>query len=426
MNVVDPGSPDLVLRELESAADLEQAWVLGRLAFGGEPGGAPPASTPGRRSIGLFDGGRLLAKANVLSYHQWFGGRRVPMGGVSGVAVQPDVRGTGVARRLLAGLPPLMAGQGQVVSALFPTAIGLYRRLGWEVTGSLDETRLRPGELRDVPAAAGVALRPATRDDLPALWQLWQAHAAAGNGLLSRDGPRFPHGVEDLFDADVVTVAVPAADGQRTAPPAAVPLGRPGGDPPGGDPDAAVLLGYVAYDRGLGYGPGAALRVRELLAGTGPAAAALVRALASWDSVVDEVVWPGPVDQLALLLGRPVPPVARARPWMLRLVDVAGAVAARGYDPAVTVEQDLLLVGPGADGSCWHLHVDGGSGSLTPAGGQGRADLATPELHTRGLALLYAGAADTGLLRRTGLLDAAVPGLDAAFTGPAPQLLDYF
>ncbi|MCW2616727.1 MAG: hypothetical protein JWN08_3721, partial [Frankiales bacterium] len=47
-------------------------------------------------------------------------------------------------------------------------------------------------------------------------------------------------------------------------------------------------------------------------------------------------------------------------------------------------------------------------------------------LHVRGLALLYAGAAGTAAVRRAGLLDGELPGLDAACAGPSPDLLDYF
>ncbi len=423
-------SSELVLREYgrdgdaQATADREQAWALGVLAFGGDPHAVSPPARPGRRSLGVFDGPRLVAKASVLAYEQWWGGRRVPMAGVAGVAVHPDVRGTGVAKRLLAGLEPLMTGQGQVVSALFPTAIGLYRQLGWELVGSLDETVLRTADLRAVRPAVGVSVRTAAAEDLPQLWRLWQDHAAAGNGLLSRDGPMFPHGAAGVLEAEVVSLGVVQAPG-------------------GGD----RVVGYVSYDRGRGYGPGAGLRVHELVAATGAAAATLVRSLASWDSVVDDVVWRGPVDQLALLLGRSVAPVARNRPWMLRLVDVAGAVAARGYRAGPALELDLELVGPGSGGVgrdpepaqaaaagesadvgvpnrgvAWRLSVADGVGRLQRV--PYRPGL--PALHTRGLALLWSASATCALLRRTGLLDGELPGLDAAFAGPAPCLLDYF
>ena len=47
-----------------------------------------------------------------------------------------------------------------------------------------------------------------------------------------------------------------------------------------------------------------------------------------------------------------------------------------------------------------------------------------PVLHARGPALLLAGAADTAAVRRLGLCDGPLPGLDAALAGPAPVLLD--
>jgi hypothetical protein len=47
-------------------------------------------------------------------------------------------------------------------------------------------------------------------------------------------------------------------------------------------------------------------------------------------------------------------------------------------------------------------------------------------VHVRGLALLLAGVADSAAVRRLGLCDGSLPGLDAALAGPAPLLLDSF
>jgi predicted acetyltransferase len=65
--------------------DWEAARLLALEAFGG-PGNPErfhqgmPLSTP----VGTYDGGRLVAWARVKPYAQWFGGRAVPMAGLSG------------------------------------------------------------------------------------------------------------------------------------------------------------------------------------------------------------------------------------------------------------------------------------------------------------------------------------------------------
>ncbi len=380
------------LRELVEG-DREQAQALGTLAFGGDPA-APLAPAPaGSRAWGVFEGDRLLAKAVVRSYTQWWGGRPVPMGGVAGVAVHPDARGQGTASRLVRALIGHLRDAGQPVSALFPTAPGIYRPLGWEVVGSLDETLLQTSALRSVGGPVGAEVRTADPGDVPVLTQLWRAYGEASSGLLTRDGPSFPRGAESVLAHDVVTLAEEAD--------------RP--------------AGYLAYDRGRGYGADAELYVWELVAGTAVAASALLRAAGSWDAVAGAVRWRGPVDELRLLLGAVVPPAVTSRPYMLRVVDAPGAVAARGYDPAVRAQAEFTLVDPEVPGheGPWRLTVEEGSGVLE------RTAPGPPRLHVRGLALLYGGAADSGVLRRAGLLDGPVPGLDA-FAGAPPRLLDYF
>ena len=375
------------IREL-TPDDEEQAERLNRLAFGGDPAAAPRPAPPGVR-LGAFDGrGRLVAGARVAPYEQWWGGRAVPMGGVAAVAVHPDARGRGLAARLVGGLDEVMRGQGQHVSTLFPTAVGLYRGLGWEVVGTLDETRLDPALLA-VGDPPGVTVRSAGYDDVPALAGLYDALGAASSGLLVRRGPCFPRGAQALLESSVAALAV---DGD----------GQP--------------VGYVTYDRGRGYGPTSALRVWELVTTSADATAALLRSLASWRSVVGTIRWRGPTAPLALLLPSVLPPPDQAQPWMLRLVDPVAAVAARGFADGLSLEVEVQIGGTG-----WRLAVQDGRAALEPTTRTG-----LPSLHPRGLALLYAGTVDTAGLVRAGLLDRPEPRLDVAFAGPRPQILDSF
>ena len=384
----------LRVREL-GEDDLEQAGALGRLAFGGDPAAPLRPFRPGCRTWGVFEGDRLVAKAVLRDDAQWWGGRPVRMAGVAGVAVHPDARGRGAARRLLRVLIDQARLAGQPVSAMFPTSPGIYRTLGWEVGGALEQTRLAVGDLRAVAAPPEVVLRSAGPQDTAVLARLWSEHGASTNGQLTRTGPCFPRGALEVLEADVVTLAEVA--------------GRP--------------VGYVAYDRGRGYGPQAELQVHELVA-DGPAATrALLAALGGWDSVVDAVQWPGPTQDLALVLRRPVPPPHEARPWMLRVLDAPGAVAARGYPAGTTLDASFVLVDPEvpAHAGPWRLRVGDSSGCLERV--PDRPGL--PVLDVRGLGLLYAGV-DEARVRRAGLLDGPLPELAVAFAGPRPQLLDYF
>ena len=144
----------------------------------------------------------------------------------------------------------------------------------------------------------------------------------------------------------------------------------------------------------------------------------MLRLLGGWHPVAPATRWRGSTALLDLLLPTLVPPPVRRQPWMLRVLDPAAAVAARGW--AADVDVSFVLVDPQRGDTAHRLVVEGGQGRLEPA------DPTGPRLHVRGLALLLAGAAGTARVRALGLLDGDLPGLDPACAGPVPDLLDYF
>ncbi len=392
--------------------DLPQSWALSRLTFGGDRDATPTPSVTPSVGYGAFDDrGRLVGRAGVRDYLQWWGGREVPMAGVIGVAVHPDSRGQGLLTRLM---DLLVQECEQPVSTLFPTAAGIYRRLGWEVVGSLDETPVRLSALPrggpvppSAPPRGGGPVRPATADDLPAIGGLYAGRGAQGNGLLTRTGPCFPRGAAGVLDRDVVTVA--EEDGQVT--------------------------GYLSYDREGGYRGGGQLRVWDCVTSTPMAFQSLLAGLATWDSVADSLLWRGPTHDLALQLSGSLPPPSGVQAWMLRVLDPVAAVAARGFGPgpdptgSATDPTDgpadrdgraFVTGGFAVEGAGFRLEVADGRGVLTEVDAQG-----LPVLAVQGLALLFAGVGQ-GRLLRAGLLDRPVTGLEAAFAGPAPEILDYF
>lgn len=384
--------------------DLPAAYELARLAFGGDrqPPPAVLAERPGRQQWGAFDGGgRLVGKAMDREQAHWFGGRLVPASGVAGVAVIPEARGSGVGRRLLTQLLAGARERGAAISTLFPTTALPYRRRGWEIVGTLTWTAVPTASLAapQVPGSAG--LRPAEVGDVPALLEIYRAVARAGNGLMERSGPLFDTSPDAVLAGhDGITVA----------------LGPDGG-----------IEGYASWSRGPGYDESGRITVSDLMGLTGPATAGLLAMLGTWASVAPTVALRLPeADPAALIASMAGARVESQNRWMLRLVDAPAAVAARGWPPHLSGSVDLLL----EDNICpWNagphrLVLAGGEGRLEPGGG------AEVGLTARGLAVLYAGAADPSLLRRAGLLaggDADSDAfLQAASAGSAPALLDYF
>ncbi|MCW2776874.1 MAG: family N-acetyltransferase [Frankiales bacterium] len=372
------------------ADDHEESWRLGALAFGGDlAAAAPPRADPPRADTwGVRDDrGVLVARAVLLDHEQWWGGRLVPSAGIGGVAVHPDARGGGTASRLLRHVVAEARARGQVVSSLFPTVPGLYRRLGWELVASLDETVVPTRAFADV-GPSPLRVRTAGPADRAALEELHDAEGRTGGGALSRRGRLFPDGPVPV--ADVVAVA---------------------------EDDGGRARGYVAYDRGRGYDASSELVVRELVSADPAATRALLAVLGRWHPVAPSTRWHGPSAPLARQLPTLVPAPDRSRPWMLRVLDPVGAVAARGWRADVDVA--LRLEDKGGAQTAWRLQADAGVGRLVEGDGTG------PLLHERGLALLWSGAG-TASVRSAGLLDGDLPGLDAALAGPPPVLRDYF
>ncbi|MEH0828953.1 GNAT family N-acetyltransferase [Micromonospora sp. CPCC 205739] len=382
--------------------ELTDAWNLGRHAFGSDPQPPPhvTVAVPGMTRYGAFDHtGRLLGKAVDLHHEQWWSGRAVSAADVAGVAVAPEARGRGVARALLTGLLRGAHDRGAAVSALFPTVTAPYRACGWDVAGVLRTVDLPTVALPRHRPAPHLTVRAGTPADLPAVVALYERLARDRCGLLTRRGALFDrHYRGDTLPFDGLTLV--EDDGQ--------------------------LVGYAGWDRGRGYRADAVLTVEDVFATTAEAARELVGVLASWHSVAPKL-------RLCLLDGDAVSaqlPLEALReheqePWMHRPVDVARAVAARGWPAHVRGHVEFALTDELADwnSGTWRLEVADGEAQLTRVTAE--VDL---HLTVRGFALLYSGAstarsvADAGLLRT-----AADPrALDLLAAGGAAQLLDYF
>ncbi len=384
-------------------ADTDTAWQLGRLAFGGTDA-APPAGysseRPGRLTWGTFVDGQLVATATDREQHQFFGGRSVPTAGVAGVVVVPERRRSGHSRALLTHLLVAAHQRGAVLSTLFFTTPVPYRQLGYEQVGVLRWTAVATEALAGLHIPAGTSLRAATPADVRRLGEIRTEVARAGTGAMHRTGPLYDCAATDeLAQHDGTTLAVD---------------------------DDGTVQGFSSWNRGAGSDVTAVLTVPDLVALTADATIALLANLGSWAQVAPTLHLRLPDPDPAVLLGAFTHTwVLRAEPWMLRVLDAAGAIAARGWPPPARGALDLLL----ADEACpwnagpWRLQLDGGDGALEP-GGTGAL-----RLGPRGLAAWYAGTSPS-TLRRAGLLTGGTNHDDmllaATTAGPPAALLDYF
>lgn len=356
-----------------------------------------------RRLVAEVDG-TIGGKLSVWELGQWFGFRRVPMGGIAGVAVKPEFRGRKIATELLRVAVRDMRDRGEVLSSLFPMNHTLYRRAGWQTAGRYPRHEVSVRSLLDLPRPSrSVTFRAMADDDLPRLkeihdamsWRepgnLWYGDAYAARRLRVQAGKP-----GDAYVAEISGVVSGSVTVFR--------------EEPSSDREFYSLdIGsMVAADRDT------ELAIWRFVGANYPIAH-LVRFVAP------------PERTLTHLLGeREIYPTGPDFAWMARLVDAPRAIAGRGFADHVSAEVHLSIsdhIGQWNAGR-FVLRVENGKGSLEP-GGSGRVALGVGEL-----ASIYTGWCDPFQLATWELLsggsDDDLAALHRAFAGPTPWMRDFF
>ncbi|WP_373048314.1 enhanced intracellular survival protein Eis [Vulgatibacter sp.] len=345
----------------------------------------------------LHEGSTPVAGLSLLpDFGQYFGGRRIPCAGIAGVASDARSRGRGAGTALMRAAVQELHGRGIPLAALYPATQPLYRRAGFEGAGGRWRIRVDPAHL-DL-ADRTLPLRAIGEEERPALAELHRQSLRAGNGGIDRSGYLW----ERVFHPG----------GQATAGTGVVGT-------------SGALEGYVIGLQ-VHAGEGNELRLTDLVATTPQAATRLLTFLADHRHQIAQVSWHGAAaDPLLALVREQKARVELAAVWMLRIVDVAGALASRGYPEDLVSELHLEIfdeVVPENRGR-FLLEVAGGVGRVRP-GGEGRL-----KLHVRGLAPLFSGWMAPEAIALSGLLEGDETERRRArsiFAGPAPALRDFF
>ncbi|MDV3223491.1 enhanced intracellular survival protein Eis, partial [Intrasporangium sp.] len=325
--------------------------------------------------------------------------------------------GQGVASLLMRGLISRMVELGDVVSCLFPTAPELYRAVGYEVGGVqprysyaahvVRAARTRSGGLRPRPGGPGDAelFHVLMRDHQ-------ERHALSGPMLPTVETWR-----ETLEDDEMINYVLDDPTGPR---------------------------GFVSYSLAQEV-----LTVEELVGETPEATAALWAVVGSGSSAAPTVrTYHDPRDPARLVLGDLPEVDVREHAWMLRVLDLPGAMAARGFSPHVSAAAEIVVEDREvpANSGHWSLSVSGGSGKAVrvggpaetatsgaaPAPGASPAAYATDggptRLGPRGLAALWSGWT-MSRLRLAGLASGGGRGSDRALDAmflDTPFMTEYF
>lgn len=319
------------------------SWDLSVEAFSGKttaPETLPDPCADGQSMFVVTDAGRedrpVIAKARDRHYEAWFGGRPVACAGIASVVVTMEHRGGGLLSGLFDTMLRAARDRGAVISLLYPSASGIYRRFGYEVIGTYDVVTVPTAALAQVRTDGETTVRRAVEADMPAVRGLYSAWAATVNASLTREGPNFP-----TTDAPLVT--------EFTGITIAEEAGRP--------------VGYAMWDRVDHYHPGGKVVVEDIVALTPGAARSLLAALGTHAMVAPETQIPtSGLDVLQMVLPSAGWTVTDREVFMLSLLDVPGAMAARGWPEGIseTLEFEVTGLFPDGDGR-YRLDVSDGA-----------------------------------------------------------------
>lgn len=355
---------------------------------------AVPAHAELDRSLGLWEGDRVVATSGAFGRELTVPGGVVACAGVTWVSVAPDHRRRGVLTAMMRRqLDELHEREREPVAALWASESSIYGRFGYapatwrgNLSGEVSRLRLRP----DVDLGAGRVEQAGLDDYRAAAVALHERLRRWVPGNLARNAAWWDRLLEDQPD-------------QRHGATERRFLLHVG-------PDGTVT-GYAAYRvraawTGDGLPDGVVL-VEEVRAQNPPAHAALWRFLLSLD-LVRTVRAPtaSPDEPLRHLLAEPR--ALRSQPFdalWVRLVDVGRALAARRYPAPVELVLDVRdRFCPWNDGRWW-LRGHPAGAACTPTDRD--PDLL---LDVEALAGAYLGGVSLATLHAAGRVTEASPG----------------
>jgi len=348
---------------------------------------------------------RVVAAAAESPFTQWFGGNGLACSGVWGVATEPEWRRAGLASACLGTLMDDARRRGTPLTALYPAVIEPYRRLGYELAGTYDDYRIALDALpaidtRDLPS---LELVDADRDQ-DAIMACYARWLAGRNGTIEPDAPFWRarlierpwdewHRVVVARDDDTITgfaifTRVPDTSGHLSFGFGLKCTMFVAED----DRTLRALLGYASSYRGLGRWLG----------------------------------WSGPPnDPMTLLVGTQAVTLADRYRWMLRILDMRGALEGRGYPP-IDAEATFAIDDPryAENAGVWHVQLSSGEPKVELGSSHDR----------RPLSIGVFSSMFSGYLRpvdavRLGYLDEgdpAVEALSAILSGPDPWCPIFF
>jgi predicted acetyltransferase len=360
------------------------------------------------RTLAAFDGPDLVGTAMAYSFQFSVpGDQTLPAAGVSWVAVLPTHRRRGVLSSLMRRQLADVRDRGEPLAVLWAAEAAIYARFGYGTASWQLNFTVRRGEgtlAATAPDVRDVRLRLVEPSAvLPELAKIYQTVLPSRPGFFVRDESWWRRVVYD------------APEERRGTSPLRCLLAEQHGEP----------RGYALYSgtgRWADQLPDSTLTVREMVAASPAAGAALWADLLSRDLTAEFSATRRPVDDpLLYQLADPrrLRPLRSDALWV-RIVDVPAALTGRRYscpvDVVIEVRDELMTSNAGV----WRLAADGDDVSCVRV-----AQAPDVTLDVTELGAAYLGGTRLGALAEAGLVTELRPGtirrLSAALAAdPAP------
>ena len=121
------------------------------------------------QTVGLFEGGTLLATMKLIRFSMNFFGKMQPACGLMALEVHPLHKKKGVALEMVRYFEDYARRIGALLTLLLPFQIGFYRRMGYGFAGKLYEYHLPTAALPKIDAAVREHLRLMQPEDFDAV-----------------------------------------------------------------------------------------------------------------------------------------------------------------------------------------------------------------------------------------------------------------
>ena len=362
--------------------------------FGNTPDNIVSQATHPDWTLCAFINGRMVSTFATIPFTVRLNGKAAKLGGVSGVGTLPEYRRRGFVRQITCRAFADMRDRGQFVTALWASQAAIYQRYSFALSTQNLGYTLDPQDIRfTVPhKPQGTYQRHGQEDGFPIIRQLYMDFIKTRTGYLHRAKALWLNNALAGNAPEGPVHLVVYSDAQ------------------------ACAQGYLVYTVHSQKVPNAArpqeMVIRDFVWLTQDAYLSLWQFVTRHDLVGRVRYNTAPLDDPAAEFfeePRLLYPRVAEGIWM-RIIDVAGALQARGY----TTSGRLVLAIGGDDIAEWNnstfsLETDGNTTQVSRT-------TAAPNisLSIKALASLYSGFRNARTLANWGLLTGDGPGMDAA------------